>query len=145
MKVPSKPWQDPATRPRSPALSGILKDSGRDNTITETPEAQRQKQNNWTAQLHFVWDYILASFVLRAEVSEKDAGELFGQFWNRVVDGKSTSSAALGTIANSGRRGFPSPRVPRRPRSFPASWSSNSCWKVVPKALSSSSTYSART
>ena len=88
LKAPSKPWQDPLMSSSFASLPTILKDSGRDNTITETPEAQSQKQNNWTAQLHFVWDYILASFILRADAAEKETAELFKQFWTRVVDGR---------------------------------------------------------
>ncbi|KAH8891864.1 hypothetical protein GQ53DRAFT_719605 [Thozetella sp. PMI_491] len=85
MEVPAKPWRDPLALTSFSSLPAILKDSGRDNTIGETPEAQR-KQSNWTAQLHFVWDFILASFILRAEASAEETSKLFEQFWNRVVD-----------------------------------------------------------
>ena len=86
MALPAKPWQDPLSPSAFATLPAILKDSGRDNTIGETPEAQR-KQSNWTAQLHFVWDVIVSSFAKRAEASQDDAIKLFGQFWSRVVDG----------------------------------------------------------
>ncbi|KAK3300761.1 DNA polymerase phi-domain-containing protein [Chaetomium fimeti] len=85
MKVPKQPWRHPLEATSLAALPAALKDSGRE-TSTEENGSKKPKQGNWTAQLHFVWDLILAHFVKLGVQSKSDATEQFKQFWNRVVD-----------------------------------------------------------
>ena len=87
MKVPKQPWRHPLVATSLAALPAALKDSGREASA-EDGGGKKLKQGNWTAQLHFVWDLILAHFVKLGAESESDATEQFKQFWNRVVDGK---------------------------------------------------------
>lgn len=84
MKVPAQPWQHPLAATSLAALPAALKNSGRE---TEDKGSKKPKQGSWTAQLHFVWDLILAHFVKVGAESKSDASEQFKQFWNRVVDG----------------------------------------------------------
>jgi DNA polymerase phi len=86
MKVPAQPWQHPLAATSLATLPAALKDSGRE-TSTEEKGSKKPKQGSWTAQLHFVWDLILAHFVKLGTESKDDAAEQFKQFWNRVVDG----------------------------------------------------------
>ncbi len=83
VKVPAQPWKHPLAVASLGALPAALKDSGREAS-NEDSGNKKAKQGNWTAQLHFVWDLILAHFV------KNDSAEEFKQFWNRVVDGEST-------------------------------------------------------
>ncbi|KAK3309718.1 DNA polymerase phi-domain-containing protein [Chaetomium strumarium] len=85
MKVPAQPWRHPLATTSLSALPAALKDSGRESTSDENG-GKKPKQGTWTAQLHFVWDLILAYFVKRGTHSDGDASEQFQQFWNRVVD-----------------------------------------------------------
>ncbi|KAK3329818.1 DNA polymerase phi-domain-containing protein [Apodospora peruviana] len=71
------------------ALPAVLKDSGRDTSNDNQQDGgkKKPKQGNWTAQLHFVWDLILAHFSKLGKLDDgADAAEQFKQFWNRVVD-----------------------------------------------------------
>lgn len=88
MKAPAQPWKHPLAATSLTALPAALKDSGRESTNEENG-GKKPKQGNWSAQLHFVWDLILAHFIKVTGQSESDATEQFKQFWNRVVDGKS--------------------------------------------------------
>ncbi|KAL2016903.1 hypothetical protein VTK56DRAFT_2864 [Thermocarpiscus australiensis] len=85
MKVPAQPWRHPLAPTSLTALPAALKDSGRE-TSNDKNESKGPKQGTWTAQLHFVWDLILAHFVKLGAQSESDAAEQFKLFWNRVVD-----------------------------------------------------------
>ncbi|KAK4237550.1 DNA polymerase V [Achaetomium macrosporum] len=85
MKVPAQPWRHPLATASLSALPAALKDSGRESSNDENG-GKKQKQGTWTAQLHFVWDLILAYFVKAGSQSEGDAADQFKQFWNRVVD-----------------------------------------------------------
>ncbi|KAK4681120.1 DNA-directed DNA polymerase [Podospora pseudoanserina] len=84
MKVPAQPWRNPLAGSSLAALPAALKDSGREQTSDEG--AKKPKAGNWTAQLHFVWDLILAHFAKAGQKSENEALEQFEQFWSRVVD-----------------------------------------------------------
>lgn len=92
IKLPSKSWRDYLSSKYLGELPAILKDSGKQETNSEEPkdstQGQRQKQgqSNWTAQLHFVWDIILAHYVKLAAAKSGDASDQFKQFWSRVVD-----------------------------------------------------------
>ncbi|KAH6650353.1 DNA polymerase phi-domain-containing protein [Chaetomium tenue] len=85
MKVPKQPWRHPLVATSLAALPAALKDSGREASA-EDGGSKKPKQGNWTAQLHFVWDLIVAHFVKLGAQSKSDAIEQFKQFWNRVVD-----------------------------------------------------------
>ncbi|KAJ4394508.1 DNA-directed DNA polymerase [Gnomoniopsis smithogilvyi] len=90
IKLPSKSWRDYLSSKYLGELPAILKDSGKQETNSEEPKDQTQKQkqgqSNWTAQLHFVWDIILAHYVKLAAAKSGDASDHFKQFWSRVVD-----------------------------------------------------------
>jgi DNA polymerase phi len=86
MKVPAQPWRHPLAVTSLAALPAALKDSGREAS-NEDSGNKKSKQGNWTAQLHFVWDLILAHFVKLCAQSTNESIEEFKQFWNRVVDG----------------------------------------------------------
>lgn len=88
MKVPAQPWRHPLAVTSLAALPAALKDSGRE-TSNDDSGNKKSKQGNWTAQLHFVWDLILAHFVKSGAQSKSDTNDDFKQFWNRVVDGQS--------------------------------------------------------
>lgn len=85
LKVPSKPWSDPLAARSLPDLTQSLKDSGRDTSQDGAPAVGRPKQNNWTAQLHWVWDILLEHFKSLDGDASGSAAD-FEQFWNRVVD-----------------------------------------------------------
>ncbi|KAL2137014.1 hypothetical protein VTI74DRAFT_10490 [Chaetomium olivicolor] len=85
MTVRAQPWKHPLAATSLGALPAALKDSGRESSNDENG-GKKLKQGNWSAQLHFVWDLILAHFVKVGKQSEGDAAEQFKQFWNRVVD-----------------------------------------------------------
>ncbi|GAB1310759.1 DNA-directed DNA polymerase [Madurella fahalii] len=85
IKTPAQPWRDPLATTSLTSLPAALKDSGREAS-NEGNGSKKPKQGNWTAQLHFVWDLILAHFVKLGGQSEGDAAEQFKQFWNRVID-----------------------------------------------------------
>jgi len=87
IEVPAQPWKSPLAPTSLQTLPAALKDSGRE-TSSEQDGGKKPKQGSWTAQLHFVWDLILAHFIKLGKQSESAAAEQFKQFWNRVVDGK---------------------------------------------------------
>lgn len=89
IKLPSKSWRDFLSSKYLGELPAVLKDSGKQESKQETSgdePAQKQKQASWTAQLHFVWDIILAHYVKLASTDLKGASDQFKQFWSRVVD-----------------------------------------------------------
>ncbi|KZL65345.1 dna polymerase phi [Colletotrichum incanum] len=75
-------------------LAGILKESGQDDVEKQQKQQQQQhqqrrgggfsknKQANWTPQLHFVWDLIVRHFLRRGPEHVDE----FRAFWKRVVD-----------------------------------------------------------
>ncbi|KAK3947739.1 DNA polymerase phi-domain-containing protein [Pseudoneurospora amorphoporcata] len=85
MKVPKQPWRSPLEAGFLTSLPAVLKDSGRD-TSNDQAGNKKQKQGNWTAQLHFVWNLILAHFLKLGQKDKSNAAEQFKQFWKRVVD-----------------------------------------------------------
>lgn len=85
VKLPSKAWRDFLSTKYLGELPAILRDSGKPGSNGLEP-SQKHKQGNWTAQLHFVWDIILAHYVKLVTTKTVDASDLFKQFWSRVVD-----------------------------------------------------------
>ncbi|GKT63194.1 DNA polymerase Phi [Colletotrichum tofieldiae] len=75
-------------------LAGILKEGGQDDVEKQQKQHQQQhqqrrgggfsknKQANWTPQLHFVWDLIVRHFLRRGPEHVDE----FRAFWKRVVD-----------------------------------------------------------
>lgn len=89
VKLPSKAWRDFLSSKYLGELPAVLKDSGKQESKQENNSeepAQKQKQASWTAQLHFIWDIILAHYVKLASTDPKSASDQFKQFWSRVVD-----------------------------------------------------------
>jgi DNA polymerase phi len=93
LKLPSKPWSDPLAARSLPDLTQSLKDSGRDTSQDGEPTTGKPKQNNWTAQLHWVWDILLEHFKSLDPNAASSAAN-FEQFWNRVVDDSFFSKTA---------------------------------------------------
>lgn len=85
IKLPSKSWRDFLSTKYLGELPAVLKDSGKSEASGQE-SAQKQSQGHWTAQLHFVWDIILAHYVKLTSGPAKDASDQFKQFWSRVVD-----------------------------------------------------------
>ncbi|KAI1103926.1 DNA polymerase phi-domain-containing protein [Jackrogersella minutella] len=84
LKTPAKPWHDPMSPGVLTEVSRVLKDNiaqdkGEDVAIATA------KQGGWSAQLHFVWDIILATF-MGQHPSETHNKEQFKQFWTTVID-----------------------------------------------------------
>ncbi|KAK4144885.1 DNA polymerase phi-domain-containing protein [Dichotomopilus funicola] len=86
MKAPSQPWRHPLATTSLAALPVALKDSGRAASSEESGGKNQPNQGSWSAQLHFVWDLILAHYIKLSCKSADDAADQFKQFWNRVVD-----------------------------------------------------------
>lgn len=83
-----KPWLHPLNAKSLGDLAAVLKESfqhqGQGQEHQERVNASNKgKQANWTAQLHFVWDLILAHYA-----GDAVAVDDFVQFWSRVVDGE---------------------------------------------------------
>ncbi|KAJ9161362.1 DNA polymerase V [Coniochaeta hoffmannii] len=93
LKLPSKPWSDPLAAKSLPDLTQSLKDSGRDTSQDAQHAVGKPKQNNWTAQLHWVWDILLEHFKSLDATVPSPAAD-FEQFWNRVVDDSFFSKTA---------------------------------------------------
>ncbi|KAI1204243.1 DNA polymerase phi-domain-containing protein [Annulohypoxylon truncatum] len=84
LKTPAKPWHDPMSPSVLPEVARVLKDNvaqdnGEDTAVTKA------KQGGWTAQLHFVWDLILATFIGQ-HTNPKESKDQLRLFWTTVVD-----------------------------------------------------------
>ncbi|KAK1833762.1 DNA polymerase V [Podospora conica] len=99
MDVPAQPWKNPLAAASLQALPPVLKDSGKEKNEQGGPKL---KQGGFSAQLHFVWDLILAHYVKLAAKNEADAATEFKPFWNRVVDEGFFSKTASDTQKFSG-------------------------------------------
>lgn len=82
-KLKVKPWGHPLSKKSLGDLTAVLKENFQIPDQDQTDKRSKNKQANWTAQLHFVWDLILGYFV-----SDNSSTEDFDQFWSRVVDGE---------------------------------------------------------
>lgn len=90
IKLPAKPWADPLSPASLPEVARVLKenvanDNGEDATVPKL------KQSNWTAQLHFVWDLILATLLESSATDKKATKDQVKLFWTTVIDGKCPS------------------------------------------------------
>ncbi|KAI0875991.1 DNA polymerase phi-domain-containing protein [Hypoxylon argillaceum] len=84
-KFPPKPWADPLSPGALPEVARVLRenvasDKGEDAAIAKL------KQSNWTAQLHFVWDLILATLLESNATDQKHGKGQVRLFWTTVVD-----------------------------------------------------------
>ena len=79
-----KPWSNPLSSKCLGDLTAVLKESFQDFPKEQGDQGKKSKPASWTAQLHFVWDILLAHYVREGGNEVED----FEQFWNRVVDGK---------------------------------------------------------
>ncbi|KAM5375783.1 hypothetical protein ACJZ2D_005839 [Fusarium nematophilum] len=85
-----KPWRNPLSQKSFGDLAAVLRESFQDFSNDQNERGQKNKQGSWTAQLHFVWDIILAHYVKEGDAKADD----FGQFWSRVVDDSLFSKSA---------------------------------------------------
>jgi DNA polymerase phi len=79
-----KPWREPLSKKSFGDLAAVLRESFQDFSKDQPERGQKNKQANWTAQLHYVWDILLAHYLKEG----KSKAEEFQQFWARVVDGE---------------------------------------------------------
>ncbi|KAM0399741.1 hypothetical protein ACHAQC_003022 [Fusarium culmorum] len=77
-----KPWHDPLSKKSFGDLAAVLRESFQDFSKDQPERGQKNKQASWTAQLHYVWDILLAHYLKEGE----SKAEEFQQFWARVVD-----------------------------------------------------------
>lgn len=88
IKMPSKPWSHPLATKSLPELANVLKDNVKQDDGAKDAVVIKAKSGSWNAQLHFVWDLILAYYIERCQTSKtNDAGD-FKLFWSTVIDGK---------------------------------------------------------
>jgi DNA polymerase phi len=80
------PWRDPISSKSLPDLALALKESAGQSPGVEDANRPTIKQPNSTAQLHFVWDLLVAYFARLGNSSSQK----FGSFWVRVIDGMSS-------------------------------------------------------
>ena len=85
MKMPPKPWKDPLAAGSLPELARVLRENVRQDTGEDAAVA-KIKHSNWTAQLHFAWDMLLASFTEQGESSKPRNKDQLKLFWGTVVD-----------------------------------------------------------
>ncbi|RSL39825.1 hypothetical protein CEP53_013778 [Fusarium sp. AF-6] len=86
-----KPWKSsPLSKKSLGDVAAVLRESFQDQNKEQNERGQKNKQASWTAQLHFVWDIILAHYI---KAGESEVHE-FEQFWTRVVDDSLFSKGA---------------------------------------------------
>ncbi|KAI0148211.1 DNA polymerase phi-domain-containing protein [Hypoxylon sp. NC0597] len=84
LKTPAKPWHDPMNPAVLSEVARVLKDNvAQDNG--EDAAIAKAKQGGWSAQLHFVWDLILAAFIGQ-EAGGKQSKDQLKLFWTTVID-----------------------------------------------------------
>ncbi|RDL29892.1 uncharacterized protein BP5553_10519 [Venustampulla echinocandica] len=94
MKFPSKPWGrsgNPLQHLKT--LAKALKESSSSNS-TEDKTTQIKQTGNWNAQLHFVWNIVLAQYAQDSKDTESDNLHSFENFWKVAVDENLFSSTA---------------------------------------------------
>ncbi|OAA80591.1 DNA polymerase V [Akanthomyces lecanii RCEF 1005] len=77
-----KPWRHPLASKTLGDLAAVLRENFNESSKdANEKKGNAPKQANWTAQLHFVWDIILAYYA-----GEGVKADELDQFWQRVVD-----------------------------------------------------------
>ncbi|KAI0103243.1 DNA polymerase phi-domain-containing protein [Nemania sp. FL0031] len=84
-KFPPKPWADPLSPGSLPEVARVLKENVA-NDNGEDAAVAKLKQSNWTAQLHFVWDLILATLLESNTTDKKHMKDQVKLFWTTVID-----------------------------------------------------------
>ncbi|KAI1382482.1 DNA polymerase phi-domain-containing protein [Hypoxylon crocopeplum] len=84
LKTPAKPWHDPMSHGVLSEVARVLKDNVAQDNGVDTAIA-KSKQGGWSAQLHFVWDLILATFIGQ-EAGGKQGKDKLKLFWTTVID-----------------------------------------------------------
>ncbi|KAJ8123846.1 hypothetical protein ONZ43_g297 [Nemania bipapillata] len=84
-KFPSKPWADPLSSGALPEVARVLRENVA-NDNGEDAAAAKLKQSSWTAQLHFVWDLILATLLESNTTDPKHVKDQVKLFWTTVID-----------------------------------------------------------
>ncbi|KAJ4314082.1 DNA-directed DNA polymerase [Fusarium piperis] len=86
-----KPWRNsPLSKKSLGDVAAVLRESFQDQNKEQNERGQKNKQTSWTAQLHFVWDIILAHYIKEGESEVHE----FEMFWTRVVDDSLFSKGA---------------------------------------------------
>ncbi|KAK5634132.1 hypothetical protein RRF57_009846 [Xylaria bambusicola] len=85
IKLPAKPWTDPLSPASLPEVARVLRENVA-NDNGEDATAPKLKQSNWTAQLHFVWDLILATLLESSVTDQKSTKDQVKLFWTTVID-----------------------------------------------------------
>ncbi|KAF4948700.1 hypothetical protein FSARC_13665 [Fusarium sarcochroum] len=85
-----KPWREPLSKKSFSDLAAVLRESFQDFDKDQNERGQKNKQASWTAQLHYVWDIVLAHYTREGEAGAAE----FEQFWARVVDDSLFSKSA---------------------------------------------------
>ncbi|KAI1078249.1 DNA polymerase phi-domain-containing protein [Whalleya microplaca] len=85
IKTPAKPWHDPMSAVVLPEVARVLKDNVAQDS-GEDPAIAKIKQSGWNAQLHFVWDLVLASFSGEQDTGRIRNSDQLKLFWTAVVD-----------------------------------------------------------
>ena len=87
MKFPNKPWgQSGNPLEHLKPLAKALKESSSND---ESKTQQAKQTGNWNAQLHFVWNIVLAQYAQGFETKTHGMKTDFENFWKVAVDGKS--------------------------------------------------------
>ncbi|OTB06597.1 hypothetical protein M426DRAFT_104725 [Hypoxylon sp. CI-4A] len=84
LKTPAKPWHDPMSPAVLSEVARVLKDNVAQDS-GEDAATGKAKQGGWTAQLHFVWDLILATLIGQGS-SGKQSKDQLKLFWTTVID-----------------------------------------------------------
>ncbi|KAI1117946.1 DNA polymerase phi-domain-containing protein [Nemania sp. NC0429] len=85
LKAPKKPWADPLSATALPEVARVLKENVA-NDNGEDAAVAKLKTSNWTAQLHFVWDLVLATLLESSTADKKQIKDQIKLFWTTVVD-----------------------------------------------------------
>lgn len=87
MKFPTKPWgQSGNPLQHLKALGKALKESSSADGSENTQQAK--SSGNWNAQLHFVWNIVLAQYAAAAKAKMHGIKSEFENFWKVAVDGQ---------------------------------------------------------
>jgi len=94
MKFPSKPWGhsgNPLEHLKS--LAKALKESSSSEDGEKTQQAKQT--GNWNAQLHWVWNVVLANYGAAVKMKRHGIKSDFENFWKVAVDGELPSVSTI--------------------------------------------------
>ena len=85
MRFPNKPWgQSGNPLEHLQPLAKALKESSSNDSSSK----QVKQTGNWNAQLHFVWNIVLAEYAHTLESMTLDSTKNFEHFWKVTIDGR---------------------------------------------------------